>query len=68
MLETCAVFLFFLHRPFFRVLLGWITLRADIDIHKRGFALGITDAERVKKPKLPKKRLLKKVLKNKGRR
>jgi hypothetical protein len=29
--------------------------------------LAITDAERVKKPKLPKKKLLKKTLKRKGR-
>jgi len=30
--------------------------------------LAVTDAKRVKKPKLPKKRLLKKSLKKKGRR
>jgi len=68
MLETCDVSPFFFIVTSFRVLLYCIALRADIDVKQKGFALVITDAERVKKPKLPKKRLLKKVLKSKGRR
>jgi hypothetical protein len=36
-------------------------------IEFKGISLAVTDAKRVKKPKLPKKRLLKKTLRKKGR-
>ena len=44
------------------------TLNAVVNIEVMGVRLAVTDAKRVKKPKLPKKRLLKKLVKRKSHR